>query len=119
MTYQDSFVLLAVYLVSFVLIYGYSLVRAHSYIRRSKIVSTNDGVEIFQSFIEKNQVLIPFVKITSIEVDQTLFERPLDLSTLFIYTNSSDDNFELSGLLFDDAKRFAEKVTSEHKLKVK
>jgi len=119
MTTQDTSILLYVYSLSFILIYVVNVITNYFYVVNTDISIEENGIVIRRSFIGQNKGNVPFVRISSIEVNQSVFERIFGLGTLFLYIKNNNENHELPGFKYSDASSFADIIMKEHKLNIK
>lgn len=119
MTIQDSSTLFYVYSLSLILIYVTTLIKEYFYVAKAYISTEENGIVIYKSFIGQNKSNIPYVRISSVEVNQSVFDKMLGLATLYVYTKNNDENYELPGLKYSDASSFADKIIKEYKLGIK
>ena len=119
MTVQDSSTLLYVYSLSLILIYVITLIKEYFYVAKAHISTEENGIVIYKSFIGQNKNNIPYVRISSVEVNQSAFDKMLGLGTLYVHTKNNDESYEISGLRYSDASGFADKIIKEYKLGIK
>lgn len=119
MTTQDTGILLYVYSFSFILIYVINVIINYFYVVNTDISIEENGIVIRRTLIGQNKYNVPFVRISSVEVDQSALERILGLGTLFLYMKNNNENHELPGFKYSDASRFADMIMKEHKLNIK
>lgn len=117
-TVGDTQLLIAVYIISFLVKYFASLVKEFLYLKNSYISSDKNGIEVYSSIIGQNKNIIPYINLHSFEVNQGFLERLIGLSTIYIYTDG-EEAYELPGFRYNQADSFIKGAVEEYGLKIK